>query len=182
MPVIVTVFEVCDDPAVTLVSAVNENAFGVVLGAAVVTRKLPETPETVSVAVVVVEKLADDVCRRATVLPFTIVPAAVVNAPPFTLYEPPVAEIGTAAVMPVIVTVFDVTTVLRATLVCGVKLNGFGVWAVVVVTLKPALTVDTVSVAMTVAPAVLEAVSRTATVLPLEIVPAALVNAPPFKL
>src|SRR5260221_14732636 len=106
MPVIVTVFEVCVDPGGTLASGVNANAFGVVLGAAVVTAKLPETPDTVSVAVVVVEKLADEVCRRATVLPLTTEPGAVVNAPPFTLYEPPATEIGTATLMPVIVTVF----------------------------------------------------------------------------
>jgi hypothetical protein len=83
--------------------------------------------------------------------------------------------------MPVIVALLETIGVLSGTLTCGVKENAFTVVADVV-TVNVALTVEMVSVALAVAPDVLEAVSRTATVLPLEIVPAALVNAPPFRL
>jgi hypothetical protein len=81
------------------------------------------------------------------------VPDALVYAPPLTEYVPPaVIDIGDAALIPDTVIVFDVTTVLSATPVWSVKVNGLGVVSVAdrVVTLKVSLTPPMVSVAFTV--------------------------------
>jgi hypothetical protein len=57
-----------------VVSDVKLNALGVVSIAPVVTEKVPLTPPIVRVAVVVVEKLDDDVTRTLIVPPLSIVP------------------------------------------------------------------------------------------------------------
>ena len=61
--------------------------------------------------------------------------------------------------IPLIVTVFEVATVLNATLVCAVKLNGLGVVSAgTVVTLNPPLTPPMVNVAAVVVAGIAEEV------------------------
>lgn len=62
-----------------MVSGLKVNAFGVVSIASVVTLKVAETPPTVTVIVVVVEKLVDEVCRNRNVPPLLTVPALLVK-------------------------------------------------------------------------------------------------------
>src|SRR5438552_16411890 len=89
--------------------------------------KDPPTPPTVNVAVTVVLKLALDVARTWTACPGLRVPANVVHAPPSIAYSPFVTEIGTGAVNPVTISVFDTACVDSGTFSRGVKLNVLGV-------------------------------------------------------
>ena len=83
----------------------------------VVTLKVSDTPPIVSVAFVVVELLPDEVSCTVTVLPLLTVPLELVYDPPLMEYSPPVIDMVAAVLMPVTVMVFDVITVLNATLV-----------------------------------------------------------------
>ena len=82
-----------------------------------VTLNVSDTPPIVSVAFVVVELIPDEVCRTVTVLPLFTVPLALVYEPLLIEYVPPVIEMGVAVSIPDTVMVFDVITVLKATLV-----------------------------------------------------------------
>ena len=98
-----------------------------VLDARVVLVNVPCTPPIVSVVTVLVELLALDVWRTAIVEFGDIVPDDDVNAPPFTLYSPPLTLIAASTFVPLSVIVWLVITVLNATLDWLGKLNAFGV-------------------------------------------------------
>jgi len=83
----------------------------------VVTLKVSDTPPIVSIAFVVVELLPDEVSRTVTVSLLLTVPLELVYDPVLILYSPPVIDMIAAVLMPVTVIVFDVITVLSATLV-----------------------------------------------------------------
>ena len=151
MPDTVIAFETMNVFSATFVWAVKLKASGVVSAARVVTLNPAELPPIVSVAVVVVEKLAEDVWRTVTVWPFDTVPAVVVYAPPLIAYSPPLTEIAVGASTPDTVIALDTMTVLRATSVWAVKLKAPGVVSAArVVTLNPAETPPIVSVAVVV--------------------------------
>jgi hypothetical protein len=89
---------------------------GVVSSASVVTVKVSDTPPIASVAVLDVPKAAGDLSSTQMVWPLVIVPLLERNVPlQPTLYEPFSTDTGAAPVMPVMVTVFDTISVLRAT-------------------------------------------------------------------
>jgi hypothetical protein len=120
IPAIVTTLDVTTVFNATPIRDVNVNGSGVVSAARVVTLKVPFTPPMLKVTVVVVEKEFDEVCRSATVSPLFTVPAEVVKAPPLIEYShktlaQTLMEMGAGILIPVIVTVLDVTNVFRAT-------------------------------------------------------------------
>ena len=116
IPVIDTVSEVSKVLSGISVCGVKLNASGVVSAARVVTSKSADIPSMVSVAVVVVEKFADDVCSTITESPFTTVPGSEVKAPPLMEYVPPMTEIGSDGfVLPLTVIALESTVVLSAT-------------------------------------------------------------------
>ena len=100
---------------------------GVVSLASVVTSNESETPPTVTVADVVVEKFALDVTRTCSVELLVIVPLVAVKPPPLIAYSPPLMLIGAAALMPVMVTGAEVIWLLNATPVWSVNVNCVGV-------------------------------------------------------
>ena len=79
-------------------------------------------------------------------------PAALVNAPPFTEYWPPEILIGATSLMPEIVTLFEITSEPNSALVTWMKLNESGVVSAgIVVTVKlsptpPIVTVERIPV------------------------------------
>ena len=120
IPDTVMVFDVITVLNATFVRSVKVNWSGVVSGPAggsVVTLKVSDTPPIVSIAFVVVELLPDEVCRTVTVSLLLTVPQELVYDPVLILYSPPVIDMIAAVLMPVTVIVFDVITVLSATLV-----------------------------------------------------------------
>src|SRR5258706_418312 len=182
MPEIVTMFDVTCVDSATPVCAVNENGFGVVRGAAVVTLKGAENVPTVSTAVLVVLNVLADVTRTVTWSPELTLPGIAVQPPELTRYSPTVIEIGAAALMPVIVTVFEVPTVWTGAL-CGGKGKAWGEWpSATVVTLTAAEKLDPAGGAVPVPPAGGEEGSPTGPVSPSRRVPPAAVNGPPLML
>ena len=127
MPVMVTALDVVTEPMATLVCAEKLNASGVVIAARVVTSNVEDTVPTVTVAVVLVLKLADAVCFSARVSPFLSTPGTLVNAAPLILNSPPTMVTGTVVLMPLMVTVLERTTAEMAVLFSATKLNGSGV-------------------------------------------------------
>ena len=90
--------------------------------------KAPCTPPTVSVVMEAVELPAELVCLTHTVWLFEMVAGlAVKGAVQPMEYEPPETEIGAAALIPVIVMVFEVIVELTATPVCAMNENASGV-------------------------------------------------------
>lgn len=152
--------------------------------ATVVTLNVSDTPPIVSVAFDTVPLVAAEVTFTATVFPFETVPAAVVNAPPFTEYEPPEMLIAVAALIPETVIVFEVIAVFNATFVWSVKLNAFGVVsepvAASVVTLNVSFTPPMVRTTSFFVLFVVADVTRTLTVAPFESVVLLVRYAPPF--
>ena len=112
---------------VTPVRSVKVNWTGVVSGGGgevhVVTLKVLETPPMVRVAFVVVEMLADEANRTATVSLLLTVPLALVYDPRLMEYKPPVIEMAAAVLIPETVMVFDVTIIFGATPVLSTKAN-----------------------------------------------------------
>ena len=83
-----------------------------------VTLNVSDTPPIVSIAFVVMELIPEEVCRTLTVLPLFTVPLELVYVPLLLIsYVPPVIEMVAAVSIPETVIVFDVITVLSATLV-----------------------------------------------------------------
>jgi hypothetical protein len=107
----------------------NDAGFGTRLpGAAdVVLWKTAETPPTVSVVDVAVVNDEEAVCWTQIVWPLSIVPAAEVKPAPQPIeYCPPVTVTGVAVLIPVIVTVLEVTSEPGATLACARNENASG--------------------------------------------------------
>ena len=99
---------------------------GAVMSEPVVTLNVADTPPTVSVVTETVLGVGGVVSNNATVCPLDTVPVAEVQAPPFIEYCPPTTDTFVGAVVPVMVTAFDVYTVFNAAPVCDVKENGSG--------------------------------------------------------
>ena len=80
-----------------------------------VTLKVSDTPPMVRVAFVVVERLADEANRTATVSLLLTVPLALVYGPRLMEYKPPVIEMAAVVLIPETVMVFEVTVIFGAT-------------------------------------------------------------------
>ena len=123
------------------------------VAATVVALNVSNTPPTVNVAFDVVPFVPAVVIFTATVFPLVTVLAVVTNAPPLIEYEPPLILIAVAALMPLIVIVFEVTAVFNAKFIWSVKLNTFGVKSELlrakVVTLNVSFTPPMVKIAFT---------------------------------
>jgi hypothetical protein len=111
----------------TAIPAVVVAESAAAIGLNVVTENVSLTPPIVTTASLVVVGVAALVTRTATVAPGGTDPAALVKAPPFTEYWPPVIVMGAPVLVPVIVTFADVTAVLSPTSVWSVKLKASGV-------------------------------------------------------
>lgn len=173
IPLMVIVFDVISAFRLAFVTSVKVKAFGVVSNAAVVTLHVSFTPPTVTVAVIAVLNDALEVSRTSKVWPFVILPD-VPHAPPLIdICAPvPVTDTGVVVLMPLMVTGFDVTSVLCVAPVTSVKVNALGVVsAATVATLHTSVTPPTFTVAVIVVVIELLDVRRTASVCPLVMVP-----------
>src|SRR5689334_13728708 len=126
MPVRVTLAEFTQVSRVASVLRPKLNASGVVSAANVVATNEPVTVPTVSAAFTAVENWVEVVSRTVTCWLLVIVPAAAVYAAPSIEYSPLVMLIGVTVLMPVMVTLLDTSTTLRAVLLPAVKLNASG--------------------------------------------------------
>ena len=89
------------------------------------------------------------------------------NGPLLIEYAPPVILMGVGELMPAMVTLFEVISVLVATLLCAVNANALGVVSSTrFVALNTALTPPMVKVALLVAPEPLVVVCCTVTLCP----------------
>ena len=85
------------------------------------------TPPIVSVEVLAVEKSSDERCPTHTVWPLLMVAGACVNVPVHPIeYVPVITLMCAGTSMPVMVTVFEVSSAAGSTPVCAVKVNGSG--------------------------------------------------------
>jgi hypothetical protein len=162
-PETVTIFEEIKVDSATLLCAVKVNASGVVSEALVLTLKVCVWLPMVTLADAEPPKVAELVSRTRIVCPLVMyMKLAAVYAPPPIETSPPLTLTGTLPVIPVIVTAADCVTVEGAALLAAAKANAFGVesW---VVTKSVSDTEPTLSVALTVAPSVGDAVMRTCT-------------------
>ena len=130
-PIIVAPPAFAGGPYVTRIAAKPADTVTAVgaLGATLpeVTQNNPVTPPTVMTTDVEVAGTAAAVTRIRTVWPLVTLPAALVNAPPLIENSPLVIVIAAAAVMPVIVTGFDITSEFGETLDCAAKSISSGI-------------------------------------------------------
>ena len=111
---------------------------------------MAEPPPIIRLVVIVVLAAAAEVCRTHTVCPLLIVPAAFVKLPVQPMeYSPPVMLMAAGTASPLIVALADVTSVLRATLVCAGKLKLSGSSSALVVDMKLNVEPPTVMVVVT---------------------------------
>src|SRR5262245_38152570 len=180
MPWMATLPEDTEVARSTSTTGANWNASGVVSAARVVPVNDPDTPPIVSVAIRDDEKSLGGVRRTVTCWLLVMVPAALVKAPPSMEYSPNAMLIGAAALMPVMATLFEVTTACIAAPVTAANWKASGVLSSAsVVAVKVADTPPTVSTAFAAVENWPEEPTRTVTTWLLLIVPAAEVNAPP---
>lgn len=151
----------------------------------VVTRHTSLTPPMLSVVVVVVKLLFGVVRRICTRSPATTVRDVLLKAPPLMakLAPPPLTLTVAGALMPLTVTMFELTVLrLRASTTSTTSKVAGVVSAASVVELKPALTPPMVRVLVVLVLNALALVWRTRTCWPAVTWPAALVKAPPSML
>ena len=95
--------------------------------ATVITEKRAENPPTLSVAEATASGVAEEITRTQTLWPAAMVDAFAVKVPSHPIeYSPPATLIGAGALMPVIVTVFEVSVAPGVTAPRGTKTKASG--------------------------------------------------------